>query len=190
MCKVKESVDWPVARDKDIKNAYYDWLLKHVDPDDFHWCLFRRLHQIEFIWLESVPLDANRESDGKALRTLFAEESEWNEQEVLDILAGPCSVLEMLIALSYRIETDLMYDPRYGDRTGEWFRTILNNAKLYISDDDYYQLYIDGIIDDIMARRYRKNSAGSFFPVKDTKGRDWRKTDLWMQMQLYFTEGM
>lgn len=190
MCKVKESGGWPVARDIEIKNAYYDWLLEHIKPDDYHWCLLRRLHQKEYIWLESVPLDENRDTDGKALRVRFAEESEWKDEEVMDILAGPCSVLEMLIALSLRIEDDVMYDASYGDRTGEWFRMILNNVKIYMSDDEYYQLYVDDILNKILARNYYKNSKGSFFPVKNTCGKDWRKTDLWMQAQLYLNENM
>lgn len=189
MCKVKESKG-PVARDIEIQNGYFAWLVEHIKPDDQHWCLLRRLHQKDYIWLESVPLDENREKDGRALRVEYAEESEYTVEDILDVLSGPCSVLEMLIALSIRIETDIMYDARYGDRTGEWFKMILVNAGLDMNDSDYYQLYIDHILDTIMARRYSKNSKGSFFPVKNTGGKDWRKTELWIQLQIFLDENM
>lgn len=190
MGKVKELHDSPVAKNVEVQNAYFAWLLERIKPVDDYWCLLRRLHQKEFIWLESVPRDENREEDGKALRLKFAEDSEWSTDDILDILAGPCSVLEMLVALSIRIEEDIMYEAKYGNRTGEWFWMIIRNAGLDIKDKDYYQFYIDHILDTIMGRRYRKNSDGSFFPVKNTGGRDWRKTELWLQMQLYSDENM
>ena len=190
MAKVKEAGGWPVSRDVEIKNGYFSWLVEFVKPDDRHWCLLRRLHQKDYIWLDCVPLDENRDKDGRALRVKFANDSEWPLEEVLGVLEGPCSVLEMLVAMAMRIETDILYDAAYGDRTGEWFWMILNNAHLNMNDDEYYQIYIDQVLNTILSRWYDKNSEGSFFPVKNTCGRDWRKTDLWMQMQLYFEEHM
>lgn len=190
MGKVKEQSGWPVGTDVEIKNAYFDWLVERIKPDDFHWCLLRRLHQISYIWLESVPLDENREDDARALRYKFAVESEWADEDILGALAGPCSLLEVLVAMASRMETDILYDASYGDRTGEWFRLILKNAGIYISDTDYYQIYIDQVVNSILARHYDKNSEGSFFPVKNTFGKDWRKTDLWQQMQIYIEETM
>ena len=37
---------------------------------------------------------------------------------------------------------------------------------------------------------YSKNSKGSFFPVRNTGGKDWRKTELWVQLQIYLDENM
>lgn len=190
MGKVKEQSGWPVSKDVEIKNAYFAWLVQRIQADDIHWCLLRRLHQKDYIWLESVPLDENREKDGRALRVEFAEDSEWSLADVLGALEGPCSVLEMLVAMAARIESDILYNAEYGDRTGQWFWMILKNAHLDMSDTDYYQIYVDQIINSIQARYYNANSEGSFFPVKNTYGKDWRKTDLWMQMQIYVDETM
>lgn len=187
--KVKEFYSTPVPQDIEVKNAYFAWLVAKTATDDFHWCLLRRLHQKNFYWLETVPRDENRESDGTFQRQLFAEDSEWNEADVLDILAGPCSVLEMLVALATRIEQDVMYDSEDGDRTGKWFQLMLKNAELTVMDDsDYHQTYVDHVLERIMSRCYSRNSKGSLFPVKHTHGKDWRTIELWMQMQLYFSE--
>jgi hypothetical protein len=189
MGKVKELSTTPVATDVEIKNAYFSWLVEKVQPDDMHWCLLRRLHQKDFIWLESVPHDENREHDGVGLRIEFAEDNEWRTEDVLEILAGPCSCLEMLVALAIRIERDIMYVPDDGDRTGEWFKLMLQNMNLLAMDDtDYYQPFVDQVLDDIMSRHYKRNSKGSIFPVKNTRGKDWRTTEIWMQMMLYFSE--
>ena len=190
MGKVKESGGWPVSRDVEIKNAYFSWLVEHIKPDDEHWCLLRRLHQKEYYWLDSVPLDENREKDGRALRVKFADDSEWPLEHILGVLEGPCSMLEMLVALAMRIETDILYDAEFGDRTGTWFWMILKNAGLDMNDTDYYQIYIDQVLNRILSRYYEKNSEGSLFPVKNTCGKDWRKTDLWMQIQLYLNENV
>lgn len=189
MGKVKEYASAPVATDVEIKNAYFRWLVEQVQIDDMHWCLMRRLHQKDFFWLESVSHDANREQDGIDLREDFAEDSDWSTEDVLAALAGPCSCLEMLVALAMRIEMDIMYTPDDGDRTGEWFKLMLSNMKLLqMNDTDYYQPYVDQVLEDIMSRHYKKNSAGSIFPVKHTHGKDWRNTEIWMQMMLYFGE--
>lgn len=189
MGKVKEYASTPVATDVEIKNAYFSWLVSKVPIDDMHWCLMRRLHQKDFFWLESVSHDANREQDGMDLREDFADDSEWRKEDILEVLAGPCSVLEMLVALAMRIERDIMYTPDDGDRTGEWFKLMLDNMKLLpMTDTDYYQPYVDQILEDIMSRHYKKNSKGSIFPVRNTQGKDWRKTEIWMQMMLYFNE--
>ena len=137
-----------------------------------------------------MPLDENREKDGRALRVEFAENADWDTEDILGALEGPCSILEMLVAMAARIETDILYDAEYGDRTGEWFWMILKNAGLNMSDKDYYQIYVDQVLNTILSRYYNANSEGSFFPVKNTYGKDWRKTDLWMQMQIYVDEQM
>ena len=189
MGKVKEYSTTPVATDVEIKNAYFSWLVNKVQIDDMHWCLMRRLHQKDFFWLESVSHDANREQDGMDLREDFADDSEWRKEDILEALAGPCSVLEMLVALAMRIERDIMYTPDDGDRTGEWFKLMLDNMKLLpMTDTDYFQPYVDQILEDIMSRHYKKNSKGSIFPVKNTQGKDWRNTEIWMQMMAYFNE--
>jgi hypothetical protein len=189
--KEKEQSKDLESRDISLKNDYFDWLVSKVKLDDNHWCLMRRLHQKEYYWLNSVAMDENRAHDGTDLRHRFASESEWPEEDVLDILARPCTCLEMLTALAIRIEEDIMYTPEDGDRTREWFKIMIENAGLMRMDDnDYYEPYVDNVLESIMARRYKKNSKGSLFPVRHTHGKDWRTTELWMQMQLYFDENV
>ena len=187
----KEYKEAPSPRDISVKNEYFAWLVNKVQLDDNHWCLMRRLHQKDFYWLNNTARDENRAHDGTDLRTRFANDCKGPEQEILDILAGPCSCLEFLVALAIRIEEDVMYTPEDGDRTKEWFKLMINNMNLMsMNDDDYYQPIVDEILERIMSRRYGKNSKGSIFPVKRTHGKDWRETEIWMQMQLYFDENM
>ena len=48
-------------------------------------------------------------------------ETIYDYNDILDVLDNPCSILEMLIALAYKIEVDIACSPDYINRTGKWF---------------------------------------------------------------------
>ena len=52
----------------------------------------------------------------------------------------PCSVLEMMIALSMRCEEQIMDDPDIGNRTGQWFWDMIDNLGL----GEHERLKFDG----------------------------------------------
>jgi hypothetical protein len=81
-----------------VQDEYFNWLYDFVcfDRVGKFGKLLSRLHDIEFKY--RVKNDQNRASDGIALRRRFCHEH--NCVDRIAYLAGPCSVLEMLIALS------------------------------------------------------------------------------------------
>ena len=103
--------------------TYFDWLVYQISPD-YHMReryseLLFALYSTEFFW--ALPRDINRAKDGLDLRKQY-------EREVgseIDIF-GPCTCLEMMIALAIRCENELMYDPDFGDRTDQWFWMMID----------------------------------------------------------------
>ena len=73
-----------------------------------------------------IPMDGNRAEDGIDLRYRFGHEQHYSDAMVASFLDDrPCSVLEMMIALSIRCEEHIMDDPDVGNRTGQWFWSMI-----------------------------------------------------------------
>lgn len=169
-----------------IINDYFEWLW------DFTKCrghsqnrkIITLLHNIEFRY--SIPMDANREEDGIDLRYRFITEVgiPKNYQEVYAYLDGPCSVLEMMIALAIRCEESIMDDPDIGDRTSEWFWLMMKNLGLdYMSDRKFDRDIAEEKISIFLDRKYKRNGEGGLFVVNGR--RDLRKVEIWYQMCWY-----
>ena len=110
-----------------MKDEYFEWLTNLIcgnkySNDISYRKLFEYLHGTDFIFV--LPMDQNRAEDGISLRYHFALEIGY--EHIPESLYGPCSVLEMLIALATKCE-DYMDDTDYGDRTKQWFWNMLKN---------------------------------------------------------------
>lgn len=178
-------------KDEDIKQAYFLWLCNLVNigrttRDQNRRDLAWSLHQKEFYW--SVPNDDNRAEDGKKLRENFADAVLTEDCRCLD---GPCSVLEMLIGLSQRIEY-ILREPSAGNRVSRWFWELVNNLELLaFTDDDLdsrRQARINDIIlDNLLERRYSQSGKNGLFPLVTNYG-DQRKIEIWYQLMHYLDE--
>ena len=166
-------------------DAYFCWLIGLIGDEYIqmnYQKLLWKLYVTDFVW--ELIYDKNRAADGLYLRQNYTMETGFivpkNEN---------CSVLEMLIALARRAEEDIMYDPRFGDRTGKWFWIMLQNLGLDIYDDyHYFDAEIDRILDVFLHHKYRNNGTnGGAFPMKNVAV-DLRGTDLWWQMNTYLQE--
>lgn len=165
----------------EIKSSYFHWLCKLVglnsafDPESenfsmdpanpSYFYLAQMLYFKEFT--PFVPHDDNREADGKALRFWFANShSCYNNYECLN---GPCTVLEMMVALAQRIDRDLMIGPCFDDRSAVWFWEMLSNLGISRYDDTHFSdkisIKIGHILDNLVDRKYWKNGVGSLFPM-------------------------
>ena len=82
-----------------------------------------------------------------------------------------------------------MHDPEIGDRTSRWFWEMMVNLGLDIYDDyGYIESNVDHILYTFMHHQYASNGrAGGMFSVRKS-GLDMTKTDLWLQLNLYFEE--
>lgn len=179
-----------------IDHAYLLWLMNRVGKDwkgKSYTMLFSVMYETEFYYF--IDNDSNRAEEGKNLRTIFANEYSANtsdaEEIVNDILAGPCNVLEMLIAFAEKIDFAVMWNEEDGDRTRLWFWTMVDNLGLLeYSDDVITQDFLNGVREKLvimMDRRYSYNGEGGLFPLEHPQN-DQRNVELWYQMQDFMRE--
>ena len=177
----------------DLKSLYFDWLCDLISdgsPKRSYHHLLVFLDNTEFVWTPQQPRDENRYQDGVDLRYRFGYERGISYREIQDGLSDdmPCSVLEMLAALALRCEEDLMSNEFYGNRTGYWFWTMIDNLGLTSQDDDHFDiLYVELVIDRFLTRSYRRNGEGGIV-VLEHPPRDLRDVELWYQMMWYLSE--
>jgi hypothetical protein len=177
---------------------YFYFLSRIVAGDDKNFnLLLRYLYKIEFYSL--IPNDDNRGEDGKKLREIYLDEEHRSEprrrmsrnnedpQGSFYLPEDPCTVLEMLIGLSYRMENELECGPlRTSAR--ECFWLFLKNLGLeWVNNTDFYRYAADELIGSLLDRKYKKNGEGGIFPLKRTK-KNQRKVEIWYQMQEYLLE--
>lgn len=162
-----------------LDEQYFLFLCSKVDHDeerDFYG-LLKQLHSIEFSedTFKVIANDVNRIGDGLDVRDGFENGD----------IEGPCSFLEFLIGLSYRIEDVI------GIPYEESFWEMIDNLDLLEFDDDHLDLGECGTVDDTITiflnRRYARNGVGGLFPLRNPK-EDQRKVEVWYQMQAYLIE--
>lgn len=169
-----------------IRNDYFEWLSDFVQSNSASESIsYRRLlmelHHIDFRYL--VPLDENRADDGISLRYRYALQS--GCEDYIDCLDGPCSVLEMILALAIRCEEDIMDDPRYGDRTSQWFWQMIRNLGLYgMTDDRFDEYVVRDSIERFLDREYEPDGKGGLFRIINCK-HDLRDVEIWYQLNWY-----
>lgn len=171
---------------KGIEGEYFEWLYDYVCKGRSHSTvsyrqLFEHLHQVEFIF--SISNDINRARDGVDLRYRFAMEKD--DERIVEILDGPCSVLEMMVALAIRCEETIMDNTGYGDRTGQWFWDMMSNLGIgLMTDDNYNAIVVDNIINTFLNRGYDPDGRGSLFYIKGCEY-DLRELEIWTQLCWY-----
>ena len=153
---------------------YYYWLESLVN-DGNHNKLIRYLYEYPYRW--QFTLDQNRAAGGLNLRNRYANENGVNVQ---DVGRGPCSVLEMLIALADRM-TEILERDIY-----DWFWVLIKNLKLDRFDDAHFD-DIDYILNHWLDREYDSSGDGSLFPLSGYSG-DVRSLDTWSQMNAWIAE--
>ena len=175
--------------DEKIRRRYFLWLCDLVgvgEPGhnckEFAWVLFHK----EFTWF--VPNDDNRLEDGKKLREEFIDKTLIDGWECLD---GPCSIFEMLIALSRRIEF-MLRDPAIPDRTDQWFWMMIHNLGLNIFNDTTFNIdekiyNNDLILNKFLERTYMDNGLGGLFPLNRPHANQ-RRVEIWYQLMAYLDE--
>lgn len=167
-----------------VINAYFEWMYNKVCGDRFprsvsYRKLLAYLHDTEFIF--SISRDANRAEDGMNLRYRFAYETNYPEI----YLDGPCSVLEMMLALAIRIEETIMDDPMVGDRTGQWVWGMINNLELgYMDDARFDKRRVEYVITRFLRRDYDPDGRGGLFTIKNCRD-DLRDVEIWYQTCWY-----
>ena len=177
-------------RKDEILNEYFEWLYQLVCGDRYsnaisYKKLLAYLHHTEFTYLLSK--DKNRAADGVDLRYRFSKER--YHGHVPSCLDGPCSILEMMVALAIRCEETIMDDPKIGDRTSQWFWGMVTNMGLgYMSDNRFDERAAKEIIDRFLNRDYSQNGRGGLFTVRNCEY-DLTNIEIWTQM-LWFLDSI
>lgn len=172
-----------------VSNEYFRWMLDMIRNNDHsntisYKKLLTHLHNTTFIF--SIHNDQNRAEDGISLRYRFAITQGYEDsvEDVIDILNGPCSVLEMLVALASHCE-EWMDNPKIGDRTGQWFWGMIVNLGLgSMTDKEFDRKNVDECIKRFMNREYDPDGKGGLFTIKDCD-RDLRTVEIWYQLCWY-----
>lgn len=155
---------------------YFYWLCDRVGYQDGMEDVLQFLFDHEFTWINR--LDENRAIDGLNLREEFVEEcdvrGDWDDD-------NPCSILEMLVALSCRVEDEIIGDP---DICLFW-RMIHHLGLDETGNVDLWRR----ILDDWLERRIDKDGTGGLFPLQDSIENQRRK-DIWAQCMNWLNENV
>lgn len=169
---------------------YLEWLLMKIEFEKTDWgnyiCVLNRMLQTEFKW--SIMMDENRAYDGLYLRDTFCNHYGFSEEQLGYSIGMNCSVLEMMIALAYRWEDDIMYNPDFGSRYGNWFDIMFENLGLkFYTNENYDEDEVDDILENFMNRSYVKSGQGNLFVVRNPKI-DIREIEIWGQLNYFIDE--
>lgn len=169
-------------------DKYFKWLLSQIKAteNEKYYQVLLDLHRQVFF--SKKPNDDNRAVDGIKLREIFAMEYDLSSEELLE---GPCTMLEMLVALSARMD-HILYDYNLEDQTPRWFWMILGNLNLLAVDKSqrtwkYKQNKNRLIIEKFLKREYDSNGKGGLFPLRHPK-EDQRDVEIWYQMMNFINE--
>jgi hypothetical protein len=170
-----------------IGDEYFEWLFNIVCEQRYFRPIYRKLlehlHETEFTYL--MLRDRNRAEDGENLRYRFAIEKDYDVSSVLTDLSGPCSVLEMMVALAIRCEEQIADDPQYGNRTGQWFWKMVVNLGLGpMTNDMYDRRVVESILQTFLDREYKPDGEGGLFRIRDCDV-DLRHVEIWHQLCWY-----
>lgn len=168
-----------------IKSDYFEWMYDLVSGNRFaRGNTYRRLltflHDVEFVYF--VPYDENRAAEGISLRYHYCLQHDCTDLEWC--LDGPCSVLEMMVALAIRCE-NIIDNPEKGDQTGQWFWAMITNLGLgSMTDTNYNEWLVNDVITRFLNREYEPDGRGGLFRVRGWR-RDMRTAEIWHQLMAY-----
>ena len=166
----------------ELTNIYFEWLFNLVCGQRYSSNVSYRkllvyLHSTEFRY--SIALDENQAKEGVYLRDRFGQSEGYHNTDILD---DPCSVLEMMIALSIHCEESIMDDPKIGNRTGQWFWGMIVNMGLgSMVDTRFDREYVEDVVTCFLDRDYSRDGEGGLFHINNSD-RDLRDMSIWSQM--------
>lgn len=175
-----------------IKDIYFDWiceLVDHTECDDetSYSILLSYLDNIEFTYI--LDMDQNRIEDGIDLKYRFGYDLNY-PRDVIEKNLGdkPCSILEMMVALSVRCGEIFIDNLEEDDRTGELFWNMIESLGLEtMTNSNFDERRFNIIINRFLNRKYRSDGKGGLFTLKNPKS-DMRTVEIWYQMMWYLDE--
>ena len=176
----------------EVAQEYFNWMCSLVYDERYlkrmsYSRLLAYLHDVDFQY--DIPMDGNRAEDGTDLRYRFAYTHDYDYRMIASYLDDrPCSVLEMMVALALRCEEHIMDDPDVGDRTGQWFWTMIISLGLNnMTNARFEASYVDDVLERFFRHAYDRNGKGGLFTI-DNPYRDMRELEIWDQLSMYINE--
>ena len=173
--------------------SYQIWLMNYIH---FRYEGYQKL--VHLLWNtpfegKLIGFDENWIANGLFLRGYFERQTGKNLGIFKD---HSCTVMEVLIAISMRIEEYIGYES-----ASETLWELLENLGLdkfrdkkseHPDTPDTFLTLFDSknvrkILDIWMQRKYDKNGKGGIFPLKNTK-RDQKQVEMWSQLNEYYHE--
>lgn len=162
-------------------SEYFDWLVSQIKIAGklrrTYNELFSFLYNHEFVCV--ISRDENRVQDARDLRDYFSGGRKTRTPDLEYV-----SVLEMIIAISRRIAFVA------GGSSKEWAWILIENLGLEQFHDPlthHYVPAVKNIIQNLLARTYRSDGYGGFFPLNYPK-EDQTKIEIWHQLNEYVNE--
>lgn len=176
---------------KYMNDKYLDFLYSLVKKKSTKYTyrkLFDQLFETDFYW--DLELDANRATDGIAIRSIFADKHPAAVGTVGfdEINKCGCSVLEMLLGLANRMNGDVNFNTDNLKKISANFWILLNNLGIGDSDDIVYDRdKVYEVLNTLLNREYDEDGTGGLFPLKNAE-KDQKKVEIWYQMQSFLIE--
>ena len=158
------------------KKKYYSKLLDHLDNRFFTW---------------EIDLDEARANWGLSLRDKYIDDT---HSKYCDVDANkPCSMLEMMVALAWRMEDEEAserWEPDFWDFVSIWFWGMIDNMGLTKNDNrNYSPEKTDICVDKVLKRGYNTDGRGGLFTLKrNFQHVKVNEIDIWRQAMLYMAE--
>lgn len=178
------------AQTFEVDEDYFLWLCQMIgsaDPEDGYLGVLRTMYDSEFTdrTAKFVPNDQNRVGDAVALRDRFMKESLYDDYT--GIFNNPCSCLEVLIALAFRMQDKYPFKTQQ-----DFFWDMMDNMGLSEWNDEAYftpmgQDKVYHILRNWRFRKYDFDGKGGPFPLKEPES-DQRRNEIWYQMNAYMIE--
>lgn len=173
---------------EELHNKYFEWLYCLVCDEHYSKLSYRRLlmflHSIDFYAI--LEMDDNRYQEGIEFRYQFGYENNYPRDIIEQYLDNKeCSVLEMMVALAFKVEEQIMDNSDYGNRTGQWFWNMIVSLGLgSMNDQRFDEGYVYHVISIFLERRYQPNGKGGLFTIENCPY-DLRTMEIWSQCMWY-----
>ena len=175
-----------------VIKAYMNWLWDDIlNGPRTRFKASRRLFKalLYFPYRYSHPMDKNRFKDGLDMRMEYCSGISASDEDILEQELPKISVLEVLIALSYRMEKDIMASTTGKFDCFRWFWGMICSLGLDDFDENRYNYEeILEICENFVDRKYGPNGEnGGIFPLHFCKEPAF-DMELWDQMNEFLAE--
>ena len=175
----------------DVNRDYFQWMCDLISDSKpskgSYGKLFKFLNETEFIY--TIPMDGNRYDDGINLRYRFGYDHDIEYPVIASCLDNrPCSVFEMMVALAFRCDEQITFNPANGLRAGRWFWMMIKNLGLEGMTDSRFDIeHVNSVIWRFLDREYTRDGEGGLIYIKNSPY-DMRTMEIWYQLQHYLSQ--